>query len=102
VGLVITANEVCGETAVATGVCYGDSGGPLTRKATDGTWRLVGSASRSGAGEACGSGGDIFTDVTAYARWIRYVMSHGRTPTAAPQRTGNLRTVSGLTWPALL
>ncbi|MFJ6480463.1 MULTISPECIES: S1 family peptidase [unclassified Streptomyces] len=52
--------------------CFGDSGGPQLREGRHGRWELIGVTSGPGApGLACSAGPGLYTDVPAYADWIR-------------------------------
>ncbi|MBU3866600.1 serine protease [Streptomyces sp. 4503] len=52
--------------------CFGDSGGPQLQKGRHGRWELVGATSGPGApGVACSAGPGLYTNVPAYAGWIR-------------------------------
>ncbi|MFC9700024.1 S1 family peptidase [Streptomyces sp. NPDC056943] len=52
--------------------CFGDSGGPQLQKGRHGRWELIGATSGPGApGVACSAGPGLYTDVPAYADWIR-------------------------------
>ncbi|MBH5333345.1 serine protease [Streptomyces pactum] len=52
--------------------CFGDSGGPQIRKGRHGRWELVGTTSGPGApGVACSEGPGLYSNVPAYAEWIR-------------------------------
>ncbi|MCB5181922.1 S1 family peptidase [Streptomyces antimicrobicus] len=57
--------------------CFGDSGGPQLLRGPHGRWELVGVTSGPGApGVACSAGPGLYTDVTAYADWIRRTVRH--------------------------
>jgi len=64
--------NVCGGGRMSggTGVCMGDSGGPLQCKANDGKWYQVGITSW-GIPCALRSLPDVFTSVSAYYDWIQ-------------------------------
>ncbi|WP_336053389.1 S1 family peptidase [Streptomyces sp. CA2R101] len=52
--------------------CFGDSGGPQLQKGRHGRWELVGATSGPGApGVACSDGPGLYSNVPAYADWIR-------------------------------
>ncbi|MFE2445884.1 S1 family peptidase [Stenotrophomonas sp. NPDC087984] len=52
--------------------CFGDSGGPQLQKGRHGRWELIGATSGPGApGVACSAGPGLYTNVPAYAGWIR-------------------------------
>ncbi|MEV6613204.1 serine protease [Streptomyces sp. NPDC051051] len=52
--------------------CFGDSGGPQLQKDAHGRWELVGVTSGPGApGVACSDGPGLYSNVPAYADWIR-------------------------------
>ncbi|WP_406513790.1 serine protease [Streptomyces sp. NBC_00161] len=52
--------------------CVGDSGGPQLQKGRQGRWELTGATSGPGApGVACSAGPGLYTNVPAYAEWIR-------------------------------
>ncbi|SEE22086.1 trypsin-like serine protease [Streptomyces sp. TLI_105] len=52
--------------------CFGDSGGPQLQKDRQGRWELIGATSGPGVpGVACSAGPGLYTDVPAYADWIR-------------------------------
>ncbi|MFE2143456.1 S1 family peptidase [Streptomyces sp. NPDC059456] len=52
--------------------CFGDSGGPQLQRGRGGRWELVGATSGPGApGVACSAGPGLYTNVPAYADWIR-------------------------------
>ncbi|WP_317620114.1 serine protease [Streptomyces sp. CBMA156] len=56
--------------------CFGDSGGPQIQRGRGGRWELVGTTSGPGApGTACADGPGLYTDVPAYAPWIRSTLS---------------------------
>ncbi|GGY46199.1 S1 family peptidase [Streptomyces tanashiensis] len=59
--------------------CFGDSGGPQLQKGRHGRWELVGATSGPGApgGGPCSAGPGLYTDVSAYADWIRKTLRHG-------------------------
>ncbi|KAK8767403.1 hypothetical protein V5799_005824 [Amblyomma americanum] len=52
------------------GVCYGDSGGPLSCQLSDGRWYVIGVAS-FGSGCARGNYPDVYTRVHHFTGWIR-------------------------------
>ncbi|GHF82382.1 serine protease [Kitasatospora xanthocidica] len=55
--------------------CFGDSGGPQVQRGRGGRWELVGATSGPGApGVACSDGPGLYSDVPAYAPWIRTVI----------------------------
>ncbi|WP_055600642.1 S1 family peptidase [Streptomyces aureus] len=57
--------------------CFGDSGGPQLQKGGHGRWELVGATSGPGApGVACSAGPGLYTNVPAYADWIRKTLRH--------------------------
>jgi secreted trypsin-like serine protease len=95
----ITAGEVCVRESPGTGSCYGDSGGGALRATPEGRYVLLASVSR-GTSDVCAVGRAVYTDATAYATWLRYVMVHGHTPTPAPKRSGDLRRLSPHRWAA--
>lgn len=52
--------------------CFGDSGGPQLQKGKWGRWELIGATSGPGApGVACSDGPGLYSNVPAYAEWIR-------------------------------
>ncbi|MFE1774202.1 S1 family peptidase [Streptomyces sp. NPDC059008] len=52
--------------------CFGDSGGPQLQKDRHGRWELIGATSGPGApGVACSAGPGLYSNVPAYADWIR-------------------------------
>ncbi|MFI2611260.1 S1 family peptidase [Kitasatospora sp. NPDC018619] len=52
--------------------CFGDSGGPQIQRGRGGRWELIGTTSGPGApGVPCAGGPGLYTDVSAYAPWIR-------------------------------
>lgn len=52
--------------------CFGDSGGPQIQKGRHGRWELIGTTSGPGApGVACSDGPGLYSNVPAYAEWIR-------------------------------
>lgn len=52
--------------------CNGDSGSPQIRRGRGGRWELVGVTSGPGAASpSCAEGPGLYTNVTAYADWIR-------------------------------
>ncbi|GAB7028796.1 hypothetical protein JCM4914_02570 [Streptomyces platensis subsp. malvinus] len=52
--------------------CFGDSGGPQLQKGRNGQWELIGATSGPGTpGVACSDGPGLYTNVPAYADWIR-------------------------------
>lgn len=53
-----------------SGLCYGDSGGPMLRRDEHGRWELEGIASRGLAEPDCGTAPAIATDATAYRSWL--------------------------------
>lgn len=71
-----SANELCLAGTTAATACYGDSGGPaLVREGEK--WAVAGLTSRGGDDSyTCGTGNAIYTDVVAFASWIR-LMSFG-------------------------
>ncbi|MET8751924.1 serine protease [Streptomyces sp. NPDC004667] len=57
--------------------CFGDSGGPQLQKGRHGRWELIGATSGPGApGFACSAGPGLYTNVPAYADWIRTAIRH--------------------------
>ncbi|MGW1869442.1 S1 family peptidase [Streptomyces mauvecolor] len=55
--------------------CFGDSGGPQLQKGRHGRWELVGATSGPGApGVPCSAGPGLYTNVPAYADWIRQTL----------------------------
>ncbi|MFC4565785.1 S1 family peptidase [Nocardiopsis mangrovi] len=66
------ATEICTQHPTEDAqACYGDSGGPQIRRGPDG-WELIGATSRIGDEDlVCSTSPVIWTDVTAYADWIR-------------------------------
>ncbi|MEU9704725.1 serine protease [Streptomyces sp. NPDC047981] len=57
--------------------CFGDSGGPQLQRGRHGRWELIGATSGPGApGPACSAGPGLYTDVPAYAHWIRKIIRH--------------------------
>ncbi|MFI0975726.1 S1 family peptidase [Streptomyces sp. NPDC021093] len=59
--------------------CFGDSGGPQLQKGRHGRWELVGTTSGPGApGVACSAGPGLYSNVPAYADWIRKTLKHHR------------------------
>ncbi|MFI9111708.1 S1 family peptidase [Streptomyces venezuelae] len=57
--------------------CRGDSGGPQLQKGRNGRWELIGATSGPGAPDvACSAGPGLYTDVPAYADWIRKTLRH--------------------------
>ena len=65
-GSIVADNELCAEGQGA-GSCYGDSGGPLTVVAADGSVRLAGVVSW---GVECAVLPGVFAEVPAFAGWI--------------------------------
>ncbi|MFN8023613.1 MAG: serine protease [Acidimicrobiales bacterium] len=65
-GEIVASNEVCAE-GIGAGSCYGDSGGPLTIVAPDGTVKLAGVVSW---GVACAVMPGVFAEVPTFAPWI--------------------------------
>jgi secreted trypsin-like serine protease len=67
--------DLCTSPVVSgTQACGGDSGAPLLRRVGD-HWKLVGTTSRGVSGPVpCSGGFGVYTDVTAYRRWIAEVM----------------------------
>ncbi|MFE7591195.1 S1 family peptidase [Kitasatospora sp. NPDC057512] len=58
--------------------CFGDSGGPQIQRGRGGRWELVGTTSGPGApGVPCAGGPGLYTDVPAYAPWIRATIAAG-------------------------
>ncbi|MFE4479459.1 MULTISPECIES: S1 family peptidase [Streptomycetaceae] len=58
--------------------CFGDSGGPQIQRGRGGRWELVGTTSGPGApGVPCADGPGLYTDVPAYAPWIRATIAAG-------------------------
>ncbi|MFJ6385105.1 S1 family peptidase [Kitasatospora sp. NPDC092039] len=58
--------------------CMGDSGGPQIQRGRGGRWELVGTTSGPGApGVPCAGGPGLYTDVPAYAPWIRATLATG-------------------------
>ncbi|MBB4951621.1 secreted trypsin-like serine protease [Kitasatospora gansuensis] len=58
--------------------CFGDSGGPQIQRGRGGRWELVGTTSGPGApGLACSAGPGLYSNVPAYADWIRRTISAG-------------------------
>ncbi|MGP8301339.1 S1 family peptidase [Streptomyces inhibens] len=56
--------------------CFGDSGGPQIQRGRGGRWELVGTTSGPGApGLACSDGPGLYSNVPAYADWIRRTIS---------------------------
>ncbi|MGW6981488.1 S1 family peptidase [Streptomyces sp. NPDC054932] len=52
--------------------CFGDSGGPQLQRGRYGRWELVGVTSGPGAPDlACSDGPGLYSNVPAYADWIR-------------------------------
>lgn len=65
------ATEICTDNpGDDAGACFGDSGGPQIKQ-VGGRWELIGATSRAG-GEArdCAVDPSIYTDVTAFKKWI--------------------------------
>ncbi|MGW6919434.1 S1 family peptidase [Kitasatospora sp. NPDC054939] len=57
--------------------CFGDSGGPQLQRGRGGRWELIGTTSGPGArGVACSAGPGLYSDVPAYAHWIRTTVRH--------------------------
>ena len=63
---IVAANELCAE-GLGAGSCYGDSGGPLTVVAADGTVKLAGVVSW---GVECAARPGVFAEVPAFNDWI--------------------------------
>ncbi|KAH8024323.1 hypothetical protein HPB51_022442 [Rhipicephalus microplus] len=61
--------HLCGGSP-GRGVCYGDSGGPLSCQLSDGRWYVLGVAS-FGSGCARSTYPDVYTRVHYFAGWIR-------------------------------
>ncbi|KAL3206794.1 hypothetical protein MRX96_039918 [Rhipicephalus microplus] len=61
--------HLCGGSP-GRGVCYGDSGGPLSCQLPDGRWYVLGVAS-FGSGCARSTYPDVYTRVHYFAGWIR-------------------------------
>ncbi|MFJ7275636.1 S1 family peptidase [Kitasatospora sp. NPDC098663] len=58
--------------------CFGDSGGPQIQRGRGGRWELIGTTSGPGApGVPCSEGPGLYTDVRAYADWIRATIAAG-------------------------
>ncbi|MFE6050521.1 S1 family peptidase [Kitasatospora sp. NPDC056446] len=56
--------------------CFGDSGGPQVQRGRGGRWELVGATSGPGApGVPCAAGPGLYSDVPAYAPWIRATLA---------------------------
>ncbi|XP_072015766.1 chymotrypsin-like protease CTRL-1 [Amphiura filiformis] len=68
----VTSNHICVEGIPAnSGLCYGDSGGPLMCKAGDTEWLLLGITSFK-TGYLCGTNDkpDVFTRMSSYSQWV--------------------------------
>lgn len=63
---IVATNELCAE-GLGAGSCYGDSGGPLTVVAADGTVKLAGVVSW---GVECAARPGVFAEVPAFNDWI--------------------------------
>ncbi|WP_420791155.1 S1 family peptidase [Streptomyces sp. NRRL S-350] len=56
--------------------CFGDSGGPQVQRGRGGRWELIGTTSGPGApADSCASGPGLYSDVPAYAPWIRATLA---------------------------
>ena len=65
-GQIVASTELCAE-GVGAGSCYGDSGGPLTIVAPDGTVKLAGVVSW---GVECAVLPGVFAEVPTFSSWI--------------------------------
>jgi trypsin len=65
-GQIVASTELCAE-GVGAGSCYGDSGGPLTIVAPDGTVKLAGVVSW---GVECAVLPGVFAEVPTFSNWI--------------------------------
>ncbi|MFD0278090.1 S1 family peptidase [Kitasatospora sp. NPDC127111] len=59
--------------------CFGDSGGPQLQRGRGGRWELIGVTSGPGTrGVLCSQGAGLYSNVPAYADWIRETMARPR------------------------
>lgn len=69
----ITVGEICVADHDGAKPCAGDSGGGAIAPTSDGSWVLLGAASRQKS-DVCG-GPSVYTNVPAYARWTNRALS---------------------------
>ncbi|MFE0460703.1 S1 family peptidase [Kitasatospora sp. NPDC058965] len=69
-GSELCVNNPQGPDGSNQGACYGDSGGPAIAR-VNGDWQLIGATSRSGGDATCAVNPSIYTNVTAFADFVR-------------------------------
>ncbi|MEU1409739.1 trypsin-like serine protease [Streptomyces sp. NPDC005728] len=75
-GAFLPTHELCINSTPSDTACRGDSGGPSLYKDNvelhqeGGEWVLAGLASRPASAWACGEDDTVFTDVSAFRKWI--------------------------------